>query len=135
MSRGRPEIPPSYVVDLNDIIQKVHVEMVKKGITIGYYGSDIEIVIPVYESIKEDTAVNIVWLLDRGMYISNKSRFIEPLKTTRGSKGEETYYIFDKFKSNGFEHKKSYKQPLMYEVPYVDDTEEPIYIPVYWRVN
>lgn len=134
MSRGRPEIPPSYVVDLNDVIQKVHAEIVKKGITQGFYGTDIEIVVPVYESIKEETAINIVWLLDRGMYVSNKSRFIEPLKTKRGSKGKETYYIFDKFKGDGAAHRKSYKQ-LTYEVPYTDDGEEPLYLPVYWRVN
>ena len=134
MSRGRPEIPPSYVVDLDDVISKVRTEIVKKGITMGHYGSDIEIVIPVYESFREETAVNIVWLLNHSMYISSKSRFIEPLKTTRGSKGEETYHIYDKFKSDGFAHRKSYKQ-LTYEVPYTDKDEESLYIPVYWRVD
>ena len=132
MGRGRPEIPPSYIVDLNDVIKKVK-ENVQTESYMSFYGLTIDIVIPAYESLKKDLVPNIVWLLDNTMYVSQKSRFIDPLKHIEKD-GAEEYYIYDKFKSDSYSHKKSYKQ-LTYEVPYVDKTEEPIYIPVYWRVN
>ena len=132
MSRGRPEIPPSYVVDLNDVIKKVRNEINTESY-MSFYGLSIDIVIPVYESLKADVASNIVWVLDNKMFTSNKSSFVESLKHTNKA-GSEDYYIYDKFKANSYSHKKSYKQ-LTYEVPYNDESEEPLYIPVYWRVN
>lgn len=132
MSRGRPEIPPSYVVDLNDVIKKVRNEVNTESY-MSFYGLTIDIVIPAYESLKKDVVPNIVWILDNKMFISQKSRFVEPLKRMEKN-GAEEYYIYDKFKSDSYGHKKSYKQ-LTYEVPYTDNSEEPLFIPVYWRVN
>ena len=131
---SRPELPNSYIVDLNDIVK-----MISRGIPGGITDLamlsprryDIDVVIPVYESLKDDTAKNIIWCLDDKIYFSNKSRYVEYLETMLGNK---KFYIYDKFKSNSYSHKNSYKQ-LTYEVPYVDDTAEPIYLPVYWRVN
>lgn len=132
MSRGRPEIKPSYIVDLNDVIKKVR-ENINTESYMTFYGMSVDIVIPVYESQLEDIASRITWILDNKIFASNKSRFVESLKHTNES-GSEDYYIYDKFKADSYSHKKSYKQ-LTYEVPYADETEEPIYLPVYWRVN
>lgn len=134
MSRGRPETPKSYIVDLNSVINLVAKEMIRTGAPQGWYGTDIDIVIPVYEAFNEETAKHIVWILDDKIYMSNKSRFVESIMAKRGVKGEDTFYIYDKFKSDSYSHKNSYKQ-FMVDVPYVDDTAESIYIPVYWRVN
>lgn len=131
MSRGRPETPPSYIVDLNVIIDKVRENLVTESY-MSFYGLDVDIVIPVYESFSSEVASRMVWLLDNKIYFSNKSRFVEYLEHKQNE--AETFYIYDKFKSGSYSHKNSYKQ-LTYEVPYVDDTEEPVYIPVYWRVN
>lgn len=131
MSRGRPETPPSYIVDLNVIIDKVRENLVTESY-MSFYGLYVDIVIPVYESFSSEVASRMVWLLDNKIYFSNKSRFVEYLEHKRNE--AETFYIYDKFKSGSYSHKNSYKQ-LTYEVPYVDDTEEPVYIPVYWRVN
>ena len=133
MSRGRPETPPSYIVDLDVIIQLV-MEKILENPPATYSHYDVDIVIPVYESLKENTAKHITWLLDNKIFMSNKSRFVEYLTAKRGINNRDTFYIYDKFKSDSYSHKNSYKQ-LTYEVPYVDDTAEPIYIPVYWRVN
>lgn len=129
---GRPEVPPSYVVDLNKVVDQIH-SMVKanpKSNTL-WDRMDIDVVIPVYESLPEGTASRIMWITDCKIYMSIKSRFVEYLTVERG---KDRFYIYDKFKANSYSHKNSYKQ-LTYEVPYVDDTAEPIYIPMYWRVN
>ena len=133
---GRPELPNSYVVDLNDIVKLVYYRTLGRTIDdfetmTSFLRYDIDIVIPVYESLKDDTAKNIVWCLDNKIYFSNKSRFVEYLETTIDNK---KFYIYDKFKSGSYSHKNSYKQ-LTYDVPYVDITAEHIYLPVYWRVN
>ena len=120
------------MVDLNDVIKKVRDEVNTESY-MSFYGLTIDIVIPAYESLKKDVVPNIVWILDNKMFVSQKSRFIEPLKHMENN-GAEEYYIYDKFKSDSYSHKKSYKQ-LTYEVPYTDDGEEPLYIPVYWRVD
>ena len=133
MNRGRPKLPISYVVDLDEVIKEVKKQIIEKGIPEGYYGNDIDIVIPVYESLKEETGTNVIWLLDSVIYSSTKSRFIEPLKATRAN-GKEVYHIFDKFKGDGAAHRKSYKQ-FVYEVSHVDETVEHLYLPIYWRVD
>lgn len=129
---GRPETPPSYVVDLDKVVNQIH-SMVKTNPDSNtlWDRMDIDIVIPVYESLPEKTASRIIWITDCRIYTSNKSRYVECITV---KKGTDRFYIYDKFKSNSYSHKNSYKQ-LTYEVPYVDDTAEPIYIPVYWRVN
>lgn len=129
---GRPEIPPSYVVDLNKVVNQIH-SMAKTNPESNtlWDRMDIDVVIPVYESLPEGTASRIMWISDNKIYMSTKSRFVEYLMVERG---KDRFYIYDKFKANGYSHKNSYKQ-MLYEVPYVDDTAEPIYIPVYWRVN
>lgn len=129
---GRPETPPSYVVDLNKVVDQIY-SMVKTNPESNtlWDRMDIDVVIPVYESLPEGTASRIMWITDCGIYMSNKSRYVEYITVKKGS---DMFYIYDKFKSTSYSHKNSYKQ-LTYEVPYVDDTAEPIYIPVYWRVN
>ena len=129
---GRPEIPPSYVVDLNKVVDQIH-SMVKTNPESNtlWDRMDIDVVLPVYESLPEGTASRIMWITDCRIYMSTKSRYVEYITVKKGS---DKFYIYDKFKSNSYSHKNSYKQ-LTYEVPYVDDTAESIYIPVYWRVN
>lgn len=133
MSRGRPETPPSYVVDMDDIVDKIYTEAKASIAELPWTRLDIDVVVPVWESLPDDTAGRTMWIIpsEGKIYISNKSRFVEYLMVERG---KDRFYIYDKFKSGGYSHKNSYKQ-LTYEVPYVDDTAEPIYIPVYWRVN
>ena len=130
--RGRPEIPPSYVVNLDAVVNLVYITACKhpEGVPWSYF--DVDVVIPIWESLPEKTAKNLVYILDRKMYVSNKSRFVEYLETTR-SNGDK-FYIYDKFKANSYSHKKGYKE-LMIEIPYTDKSEEPIFLPVYWRIN
>ena len=128
---SRPEIPPSYIINLNDIMDKVLREIKETSTGFLYDRLDVDIVIPVWESIPEERAKYATFILHDGIYMSNKSRFVEYLV---GRVDKHRFYIYDKFKSGSYSHKNSYKH-LMYEVPYVDDTAEPIYIPVYWRVN
>ena len=133
--RGRPEVPKSYVVDLNSVINLTRQEMLRIGAPEGWDHNDIDIVIPVYESFKEDVAKHIVWILDHKIFSSTKSRFVEPIEARRGSKSSpDIYYIYDRWKADSFSHKKSYKQ-FMVEVPYPEKDVEPLYVPVYWRVN
>lgn len=129
---GRPETPPSYVVDLDKVIDQIY-SMVKTNPESNtlWDRMDIDVVIPVYESLPEGLASRIVWIADCRIYTSNKSRYVEYITVKKGS---DKFYIYDKFKSTSYSHKNSYKS-LTYEVPYVEDTAEPIYLPVYWRVN
>ena len=128
---SRPEIPPSYVVDMDDMVDKIYAEA-KTGIADQTWSRlDIDVVVPVWETLPDDIAGRTMWVSDNKIYMSNKSRFVEYLMVERG---KDRFYIYDKFKANGYSHKNSYKQ-MLYEVPYVDDTAGPIYIPVYWRVN
>ena len=133
MSRGRPETPPSYVVDMDDMVDKIYT-FVKASIANQTWSRlDIDVVVPVWESLPDETAGRTMWVTpsEGKIYMSNKSRFVEYLIVERG---KDRFYIYDNFKADGYSHKNSYKQ-MLYEVPYVDDTAEPIYIPVYWRVN
>ena len=129
---GRPEVPPSYVVDLNKVVDQIY-SMVKTNPESNtlWDRMDIDVVIPVYESLPEKTASRIIWITDCRIYMSTKSRYVEYITVKKGS---DRFYVYDKFKSTSYSHKNSYKS-LTYEVPYVDDTAGPIYIPVYWRVN
>ena len=133
MSRGRPEIQQSYIVNMDDIVDKIYTEAKASVAELPWTRLDIDVVVPVWESLPDDTAGRTMWVTpsDGKIYMSNKSRFVEYLMVERG---KDRFYIYDKFKANGYSHKNSYKQ-MLYEVPYVDDTAEPIYIPVYWRVN
>lgn len=131
MSRGRPETPPSYVVDIDDMINNIYTKAKAQTLLSYQKQLDIDVVIPVWESLPDDTAGRTMWISDNKIYMSTKSRFVEYLMVERG---KDRFYIYDKFKSESYSHKNSYKQ-MLYEVPYVDDTAEPIYIPVYWRVN
>ena len=135
MSRGRPELPNSFIVDLNNVIHLTQKEMLRIGAPQGWDHTDIDIVIPVYEAFKEDTAQHIVWILDKKMFSSTKSRFVEPIEARRGlPNSQDIFHIYDRWKSDSFGHKKSYKQ-FMVEIPYPEEGVEPLYIPVYWRVN
>lgn len=124
---GRPELPISYIIDLDKIIDQVD----ELAVTEWSSNLDIDIVIPIYESFHEKVAKNIIFLLKNKIFSSSKSSFIEPLEADRNNKH---YYIYDKFKANSYSHKKSYKQ-LTIEVPYVDSTVDPLFVPVYWRIN
>lgn len=128
---GRPEVPPSYVVDMDDMVDKIYTEAKASIAELPWTRLDIDVVVPVWESLPDDTAGRTMWISDNKIYISNKSRFVEYLMVERG---KDRFYIYDRFKATSYSHKNSYKQ-MLYEVPYVDDTAEPIYIPVYWRVN
>ena len=131
MSRGRPETPPSYVVDMDDMVDKIYAEAKASIANQTWSRLDIDVVVPVWESLPDDIAGRTMWVSDNKIYMSTKSRFVEYLMVERG---KDRFYIYDKFKANGYSHKNSYKQ-MLYEVPYVDDTAGSIYIPVYWRVN
>ena len=131
MGRGRPETPPSYVVDMDDMVDKIYTEAKASIAELPWTRLDIDVVVPVWETLPDDIAGRTMWVSDNKIYMSNKSRFVEYLMVERG---KDRFYIYDKFKANGYSHKNSYKQ-MLYEVPYVDDTAGPIYIPVYWRVN
>lgn len=127
---GRPEVPPSYVIDMVD---KIYTEAKASIAELPWTRLDIDVVIPVWESLTNETAGRTMWVTpsDGKIYMSNKSRFVEYLIIERG---KDRFYLYDKFKTTSYSHKNSYKQ-MLYEVPYADDTAEPIYIPVYWRVN
>lgn len=131
---GRPEMPPSYTVDLDKVIDQIY-SMVKTNPESNtlWNRMDIDVVIPVWESLTNENAGRTMWVTpsEGKIYMSNKSRFVEYLMIERG---KDRFYLYDKFKTTSYSHKNSYKQ-MLYEVPYVDDTAEPIYIPVYWRVN
>ena len=127
MSRGRPELPNSYILDLDEIINKIDALAITEWMS----KLDIDIVIPIYESLPRKTAENMVFILDHKIFSSQRSSFIQSLETDRKDKH---YYIYDKFKADSYSHKKSYKQ-LTIEVPYADDSAESIFIPVYWRIN
>ena len=131
MNRGRPETQPSYVVDIDDMVNNIYTKAKAQTLLSYQKQLDIDVVIPVWESLTDDTAGRTMWVSDNKIYMSTKSRFVEYLMVERG---KDRFYIYDKFKSESYSHKNSYKQ-MLYEVPYVDDTAEPIYIPVYWRVN
>lgn len=131
MSRGRPETPPSYIIDLDNVVDKIYTEAKASVVELPWTRLDVDIVVPVWETLRDETAGNTIWVTDNKIYISVKSRFVDYLTVERD---KDRFYIYDRFKSGGYSHKNSYKQ-LMFEVPYVDDTAEPIYIPVYWRVN
>ena len=128
---SRPETPPSYVVDMDDMVDKIYIEAKASIAELSWTRLDIDVVVPVWETLPDDIAGRSMWVSDNKIYMSNKSRFVEYLMVERG---KDRFYIYDKFKANGYSHKNSYKQ-MLYEVPYVDDTAGPIYIPVYWRVN
>lgn len=130
---GRPEVPPSYVVDMDDMVDKIYTEAKASFAELPWTRLDIDVVVPVWESLPDDTAGRTMWITpsEGKIYMSTKSRFVEYLMVERG---KDRFYIYDKFKTTSYSHKNSYKQ-LLYEVPYVDDTAEPIFIPVYWRVN
>ena len=132
---SRPELPNSFVVNLNNIIHITQNEILNTGAPQGWDHTDIDIVIPVYETFKDDVAQNIVWILDNKMFSSTKSRFVEPIEARRGlPSSQDIFHIYDRWKADSFSHKKSYKQ-FMVEVPYYKKDVEPIYIPVYWRIN
>ena len=128
---GRPEIPPSYVVNMDDIVDKIYTFVKASIVEMPWTRLDIDVVVPVWESLPDDTAGRTMWVSDNKIYMSNKSGFVEYLMVERD---KDRFYIYDKFKTTSYSHKNSYKQ-MLYEVPYVDDTAEHIYIPVYWRVN
>ena len=130
MSRGRPEIPPSWVVDLDAIVNLVYLEGINHPDGVPWMNYDTDIIIPVYESFPETIAENLIFVLEHKIYSSIKSRFVEYLETTRSN--SDRFYIYDKWKSGSYGHKKGYKQ-ITVEVPYLDG--ESIFIPVYWRIN
>lgn len=131
--RGRPEIQPSWVVDLDAIVNVVYMAQTDSRANpdgVPWSNYDTDIVIPVWETFTEDIAKNLIFVMNHKIYSSIKSRFVEYLETRRSN--TDKFYIYDKWKSGSYGHKKGYKQ-LTVEVPYPDG--ESIFIPVYWRIN
>ena len=139
MSRGRPEIPPSWVVDLDHVVNLVYLTETDSRANpdgVPWMNYDTDIIIPVYESFPEETAKNLIFVLDHKIYKSVKSRFVEYLETYRSNEKPEhadKFYIYDKWKAGSYSHKKGYKQ-ITVEVPHHDGGES-VFLPVYWRIN
>lgn len=134
MSRGRPEIQPSWVVDLDAIVNVVYMAQTDSRANpdgVPWSNYDTDIVIPVWETFTEDIAKNLIFVMNHKIYSSIKSRFVEYLETRRSN--TDKFYIYDKWKAGSHSHKKGYKQ-LTVEIPH-HDGEESIFVPVYWRIN
>ena len=129
--RGRPEIPKSWVIDLDHIIDIAYVEGIYHPDGVPYASYDTDIIIPVWDVLPEDIVKNLIFLLDHKIYSSTKSRFIDFIQTTRSN--SDRFYIYDKWKTNNYSHKKGYKQ-FTVEISHHDGGES-IFIPVYWRIN
>lgn len=125
---GRPFTPLTYVVDLNHIVSGINDQIMEKWAN----KEHIDIVIPVWQSVPEKIAKHMAFVLDKELYFSQRSQFVKFIQTKLD---ENTYYIFDRFKGNSHSYRKGYKQEMI-EVPYAEEGEaEPIFLPVYWRVN
>ena len=127
---ARPFLPNSYVIDLGDIVDKIDA-MVEDTPELTDPKQYIDIVIPVWEMLPDKVAKYAVFVLNKKIYISQKSSFVESIEA---KKGNNTYYIYDKFKGSSHSYKKGYKETNV-EVSYPEEGPAPIYIPVYWRVN
>lgn len=122
---GRPEIPGSIIVNLNSIIENYISE---RDIDPDEARYDIDIVIPIYSTVTEKKARNAIFLLDKKMYRSRRSNFIEPITTIVG---KMKFYFYDSFKNYSKSHKNSYTQGLL------DAYHENgmMVMPYYWRVD
>ena len=127
---ARPTLPNSYVVDMNEIIDKIDSHIVDKP-EFTDPKQHIDVVIPVWESIPSKIAKYAVWIYNKKIYVSVKSTFV---KAIEAKKGNNTFYIYDKFKGSSHSYKKGYRQEII-EVKYPEQDVGPIYIPVYWRIN
>ena len=134
MKRGRPELPSSWIVNLDVIVNLVYLAQTDSRANpdgVPWKNYDTDIVIPVWESVLKDRAENLIFVLNHKIYSSINSRFVEYLETSRSN--VDKFYIYDKWKAGSHSYKKGYKQ-LTVEVPH-HDGEESIFIPVYWRIN
>lgn len=127
---ARPFAPNSYVISLNDIVNKIDSQIIDKP-EFTDPKQYIDIVIPVWETLPEKVAKYAVWIYNKKIYISQRSSFVESITA---KKGNNTYYIYDKFKGGSHSYKKGYKEDSI-EVAYPEEGVEPIFIPVYWRIN
>lgn len=127
---ARPELPNSYVMDLNKIVDKID-SLIQDKPEFTDPKQYIDIVIPVWESLPAKVAKYAVWIYNKKIYISQKSTFVEAITA---KKGNNTFYIYDKFKGGSHSYRKGYKEETI-EVSYPEEGVEPIFIPVYWRVN
>ncbi len=127
---ARPDLPNSYVISLDDIVNKIDSQITDKP-EFTDPKQYIDIVIPVWETLPEKIAKYAVWVHSKGIYISQRSNFIESITA---KKGNNTYYIYDKFKGGSHSYKKGYKEDSI-KVSYPEKDVEPIFIPVYWRIN
>ena len=96
MSRGRPEIPPSWVVDLDAIVNLVYMAQTDSRANpdgVPWSNYDTDIVIPVWESFPDKISENLIFVLNHKIYRSNKSRFVEYLETSRSN--TDKFYIYD----------------------------------------
>ena len=132
---ARPYLPKSYVVNVNDFIKTIHEKVMERlnetNPDFTKPKADVDIVIPVYQSLPEKTAKHMAWICGSKIYISQKSSFVEYIKQ---KKDNVTYYIYDKFKGSSHSYRKGYKEET-FEIPYPEAGEESIYMPVYWRIN
>ena len=115
---GRSKVTPSYIVDLDRIVEKVHQET---------YKAAVDIVIPVYKNnFSKEIAEKMIFLFGSEIYQSIKSSFIEPIRLIYDN---TLYHITDAFSSGG----PSGYIPAWIEVPYADDSEETLSLSYYWR--
>ena len=127
---ARPFAPNSYVISLNDIVNRIDSQIIDKP-EFTDPKQYIDIVIPVWETLPEKVAKYAVWIYNKKIYISQRSSFVESITA---KKGNNTYYIYDKFKGGSHSYKKGYKKTNV-EVSYPEEGPAPIFIPVYWRIN
>lgn len=127
---ARPELPNSYVIDLGIVVKKIDA-LIEDKPEFTDPKQHIDIVIPVWESIPAKIAKYATWIYNKKIYISQKSTFIQPIEAKRGN---NTYYIYDKFKGGSHSYKKGYKEESI-QVSYPEADVEPIFIPIYWRIN
>ena len=109
---ARPFAPNSYVISLNDIVNKIDSQIIDKP-EFTDPKQYIDIVIPVWETLPEKVAKYAVWIYNKKIYISQRSSFVESITA---KKGNNTYYIYDKFKGGSHSYKKGYKKECYKDV-------------------
>ena len=72
---ARPFAPNSYVISLNDIVNKIDSQIIDKP-EFTDPKQYIDIVIPVWETLPEKIAKYAVWIYNKKIYISQRSSFV-----------------------------------------------------------
>lgn len=128
---ARPELPNSYIIDLDKIVNEINEDVNEyKHLKNKFTNSNeyADIVIPVWSEMEKDIADYLVFVHKGKIYISKKSSMVRFIKI---EKGNNHYYLYDGFKNRD---RRGYKKKKV-KVRYPEEGVEPIYIPVYWRIN